>query len=152
MDHMRIWVLKSDSSGFRWGGTRDKPASYANGMWSMKERDNHINFLELKAGFLTLQDLCGMDRNCHIRLYKDNTVAVTCITKMGGKISHLNELTRQIWLWCIDRNIIWRDPKILRPIFSQERVTKTLKGPFIMKSFKKSKIILVFVILIYLHL
>ena len=71
----------------------------------MKDRDKHINFLELKAGFLTLQDLSGMERNCHIRLYMDNTVAVTYITKMGGKISHLNELTRQIWLWCIDRNI-----------------------------------------------
>ena len=80
------------------GGTRDKLASYANGMWSMKDRDNHINILELKSGFLTLQDLCGMERNCYIRLYMDNTVAVTYITNMGRKMSHLNELTRLIWL------------------------------------------------------
>ena len=35
----------------------------------------------------------------------DNTVAVTYINKMGGKIKTLNDLTRQIWHWCIVKNI-----------------------------------------------
>ena len=90
----------------------------------------------------------------------DNAVAVTYTTNMGRKMSHLNELTRLIWLWCIDKNF-WLSfyhlagTKIRRSIFSQERVTETLNGAFLMQSFKKkkkSKIILVFVILIYLHL
>jgi hypothetical protein len=34
----------------------------------------------------------------------DNTVAVTYINKMGGKIKTLNNLTRQIWHWCIVKN------------------------------------------------
>ena len=78
------------------------------------------------------------------------------VYKKNGGISHLNELTREIWLWGIDRNI-WLssyhwEPNIRRPTFSQERVTKTLNGAFITETLKKSKIILVFVILIYSHL
>jgi len=35
----------------------------------------------------------------------DNTVAVTYINKMGGKIENLNDLTKNIWIWCMNKNI-----------------------------------------------
>lgn len=35
----------------------------------------------------------------------DNTVAVTYVSKMGGKIESLNTLTTSIWKFCMDRNI-----------------------------------------------
>ena len=35
----------------------------------------------------------------------DNTVAVTYMNKMGGKIKTLNDLTRQSWHWCMAKNI-----------------------------------------------
>ena len=35
----------------------------------------------------------------------DNTVAVTYISKMGGKIESLNNLTFSIWKFCMNRNI-----------------------------------------------
>jgi hypothetical protein len=36
----------------------------------------------------------------------DNTVAVTYMNEMGGKIKTLNDLTSQIWQWCMAK-IIW---------------------------------------------
>ncbi|XP_062609256.1 uncharacterized protein LOC134271003 [Saccostrea cucullata] len=44
-------------------------------------------------------------QNSHIRLCMDNSVAVSYVNKQGGKISTLNELARELWTWCIDRNI-----------------------------------------------
>lgn len=30
---------------------------------------------------------------------------MSCVNKQGGKISTLNDLARELWLWCIDRDI-----------------------------------------------
>lgn len=38
-------------------------------------------------------------------MFIDNTVALKYITKMGGRKPVLNELAKQIWHWCEDRNI-----------------------------------------------
>ncbi len=36
----------------------------------------------------------------------DNTTALTYINKFGGTVSpELNRLTKELWLWCLDRNI-----------------------------------------------
>lgn len=75
------------------------------GHWSYSEKQNHINYLELQAAFLTLQCFCSTLHNCNIQLFLDNTVAVAYLSNMGGKSHLLHELTRKIWLWCIVRNI-----------------------------------------------
>jgi len=41
----------------------------------------------------------------HIRTLIDNTTAVTYINKMGGMKENLNDITREIILWCKQRNI-----------------------------------------------
>ena len=63
----------------------------------------HINYLELLAGFYTLKGLVENLRDPHVRLCMDNTVAVSYVNKQGGKISALNDLTHELWLWCIRR-------------------------------------------------
>ena len=97
-------TLKSDSSLFGWGGVNEQTGNAINGTWENKT-DLHINILELLAGFNTLKGLCSHNKNVHIRLGMDNVVAVTYLNKQGGKIPTLNALTRDIWFWCIERNI-----------------------------------------------
>ena len=44
--------------------------------------------------------------NCHINIYIDNTTAVSYINAMGGTHSlECNKIAREIWTWCIQRNI-----------------------------------------------
>ena len=35
----------------------------------------------------------------------DNSVSVAYLNNFGGRTHPLNALARQIWLWCLDRNI-----------------------------------------------
>lgn len=98
-------VLLSDSSGFGWGGVNQTNNTTTSGHWSVEEKVEHINYLELKAGFLTLKALCANIRHAHIRLSMDNTVAVSYVNNMGGRKTKLNKLVRDIWFWCIDRHI-----------------------------------------------
>ena len=45
-------------------------------------------------------------KNCHINIYIDNTTAVSYINAMGGTHSlKCNKIAREIWTWCIQRNI-----------------------------------------------
>ena len=64
----------------------------------------HINYLELLAVFLALK--CFACNNARVCLKTDNTTAVAYINKMGGMGSPmLNALAREIWFWCLTRNI-----------------------------------------------
>ena len=72
----------------------------------MEEQGFHINYLELKAIWLGLKSLCNNSRQKHIRIQSDNTTAVAYINAMGGiKSADCNNMARQIWLWCIEREI-----------------------------------------------
>ncbi|CAG2216852.1 unnamed protein product [Mytilus edulis] len=98
-------ILKTDSSKTGWGGVVDNTQLQTKGFWSYEEQKLHINYLELKAAFLALKCFCSTKSDKHVRIYMDNMVAVTYIDKMGGRIQSLNTLTREIWQWCIHRNI-----------------------------------------------
>ena len=41
----------------------------------------------------------------HIQVNMDNSVSVAYLNKFGGRTHQLDALARQIWLWCLDRNI-----------------------------------------------
>ena len=41
----------------------------------------------------------------HVRIYLGNSVAVQYINHMGGRQTYLNNLTREIWQWCMKRNL-----------------------------------------------
>ena len=69
------------------------------------EKVCHINYLELKAAFLCLKHFCNNVNNEHIYVFLDNTVAPKYLSKMGGRKPQLNQLAKEIWLWCENRNI-----------------------------------------------
>ena len=97
-------TLTTDASMDGWGavfGTRS-----TGGLWTAQEAKHHINCLELLAVFLGLQAFCHSLHNTHIRLMIDNTTAVAVINHMGTCHSdNLNTLSKQLWLWCLSRNI-----------------------------------------------
>ena len=42
----------------------------------------------------------------HVKVYVDNAAAMGCLNKMGSsKSNKLNNLTKEVWEWCIKRNI-----------------------------------------------
>ena len=97
--------IESDSSGLGWGCHDVTNDVKMHGQWSYLEKMNHINYLELKAAFQALKTLCSHVTNEHIHLFLDNTTAIKYISKQGGRKEHLNDLAREIWLWCIGCNI-----------------------------------------------
>ena len=75
-------------------------------LWAAQEARNHINYLEVLAVFLGLQVFCHSLCNTHIQLMIDNTTAVAVINHMATCHSDvLNMLSKQLWLWCLSRNI-----------------------------------------------
>lgn len=96
-------TIYSDASLSGWGGVCN--GLTARGIWSHTEKQYHINYLEIFACFLVLKSLCSSKSDVHIRCMIDNTTAIAYVNKMGGTKQKCNEITKQLWLWCIDRNI-----------------------------------------------
>lgn len=96
--------IYSDASTTGWGIACGSESSH--GHWTESELNMHINSLELKAAFYGLRIFASKLRDCSILLRIDNTTAISYINRMGGiQHIHLNELARNIWQWCEDRNI-----------------------------------------------
>lgn len=54
----------------------------------------------------TLKSFCEDPHNLHVSLKIDNVTAITYINNMGASHSKArNIIARQLWLWCIERNI-----------------------------------------------
>ena len=98
-------VMTCDSSMTGWGAEIASEQKFTKGVWSAREQTLHINVLELKACKLGLMALAKDKTGVHIQILSDNTTTCSYINKFGGKKSELNELARQIWLWCIDKKI-----------------------------------------------
>ena len=98
-------IIESDSSMQGWGAINKTSHEIVSGFWSDKEKDAHINVLEMKAAYLALQQFCSSKEGIHIKLYLDNTVAIKYLNKMGGRKSLLNKLTKDIWGWCLKRRL-----------------------------------------------
>lgn len=97
-------MLKTDASNKGWGAHFESTST--GGCWLPTEATDHINCLELRAVWLGLQAFCSKCTDARIQLYIDNTTAVTYINKMGGSHSlACNKLARDIWLWCLPKNI-----------------------------------------------
>ena len=98
-------TIQTDSSGHGWGAFMPETGQKTGGHWSYIEQSAHINILELTAAFLALQSFCASKTNVHICLQMDNMVAVLYVNNMGGRKTELNALCKQIWNWCINRDI-----------------------------------------------
>ena len=75
------------------------------GNLSPTEQLEHINYLELLASFLRLKSFASQLRDIHIHIQTDNTTTVACLQNMGNMKSALHKLTKQVWMWCMTRNI-----------------------------------------------
>ena len=96
--------IQTDASAQGWGGVWREQRT--GGRWNQQEASHHINYLELLAVLLTIKALCGKCANLHIRVQCDNTTAVCYVNNMGGsKSPDCNSVARQIWDYCVERNI-----------------------------------------------
>lgn len=96
-------VIFTDSSLSGWGGVMSDIST--GGQWDSTEREEHINYLELKAVLLSLQSFCREMSSKHIRIRSDNTVTVVCINKQGSTKVLLNDMTREIWSFAMERSL-----------------------------------------------
>ena len=96
--------LETDASRTGWGAVCQDTRT--GGPWSEEEKMLHINCLELKAAFLAFKCFFKNRRSIHVLLKMDNTSAIAYINKMGGTVSPaLNNLNKEFWLWCMERDI-----------------------------------------------
>ena len=92
-------VLYTDASQKGWGAVRE--STRTNGLWSVEEGLQHINELELLAVLFGLRSLCNEVFDRDIKVMTDNSTTVACINKKGSTKSRCNDITREIWLWCL---------------------------------------------------
>ena len=70
------------------------------GKWTILEKRNHINTLELKAIWLALREVPELVQGKTIAVFGDNTTALSYISKQGGTKSWtLFRLVEEIFLW-----------------------------------------------------
>ena len=94
--------LYTDASLSGWGAHRLE--HQARGVWSPTPR--HINWLELKAVILALQQFLPHVQNRHIIAMTDNMTVVAHINKQGGTHSReLFNLTKVLLLWADSHHI-----------------------------------------------
>ena len=76
------------------------------GGWTPEEANNHINYRQTKAVYLSLKSFLDKVSDKHVKVLIDNTTAVACITQMGTcHFKEINALVVEIWEWCIQHKI-----------------------------------------------
>jgi len=76
-------------------------------LWSQEERQSHINVLEMMAGTFAVKSFAKGKKNLRVHLKMDNTTAVAYVNHLGGtRSSLLVQKTKDLWTWCLDREII----------------------------------------------
>ena len=93
-------AIHTDASLLSWGGGATADNTSIGGRWSPEESQQHINVLELKAGYLAVQ---AFTRNrkpppAHIHLRMDITTAVAYLNQRGGTRSpSLSAIALELW-------------------------------------------------------
>ena len=91
------YVIYTDASETGWGA-HDGINGIIEGRWSDDEIHYHINVLELLAIELALKAFLKDSNKKHVKIFSDNTTAVTYINKKGGiKSLSCNEIAKRIW-------------------------------------------------------
>ena len=94
----------TDASTSGWGAHRGQAT--AGGRWTKKEKEDHINVLELKAVLFGLKSLCSKEDD-YVRVLTDNTTALAYVRNMGGVRSpQCNVVAREIWEW-LEQQELW---------------------------------------------
>lgn len=102
----------SDASRTGWGVFCKGRRSH--GHWNLNDLNLHINSLELMAAFFGLKCFANDKQGSNILLRIDNTTAIAYINRMrNSHFESLSTLTRELWLWCEQRNI-WISASYIR--------------------------------------
>ena len=97
-------VLVTDASNTGFGCVYQK--QIMSGVWSLEEKEMHINILELKAVLFGLKTFVKDLSNMHIRVRVDNMAALHILNNMGSiKNKKLNEIAKEIWSFATHRHI-----------------------------------------------
>lgn len=96
-------TVYSNASLTGWAGVFNSITT--GGQWTEDESQNHINYLEILACFLTLKAFCSQIKNCHVKTMIDNTTAISYINSMGGRSLTCNQISRELWVWCANHGI-----------------------------------------------
>ena len=103
--------LSTDASGEGWGAVYSESADSTvvestGGRWSIEEKQEHINVLELKAGLLGIKAFQLKLSNVHVKLTMDSTTAISYVSRMGGTHSQkCNVLAFEFWELCRKLNL-----------------------------------------------
>ena len=74
-------------------------------MWSKNDKTRHSNELELLAALFMLKSLGRDITESHVLIKIDNTTAFNYINHMGSRKEPCSSIARQIWEWCLTKNI-----------------------------------------------
>ena len=95
-------LVTTDASLTGWGATHD--GRTARGVWDSELRLSHINYLELLAVFLALQEFEQFLTGHHVLIRSDNTTTVSYINRQGGlRSARLCALAHRLLVWCDSR-------------------------------------------------
>jgi len=89
-------TLHCDASRLAWGGVMDGTVP-AQGMWRGRDRGRHINYLELMAVYLSLQQFGSELQNANLLLWEDNTTVVHVLSNRTTRSPELMHLLRKVW-------------------------------------------------------
>lgn len=97
-------IIFSDASLTGWGASCNGVP--ARGPWTTSDKYRHINELELWAAFFAVKSFAPHSKRISIRIFIDNTTAVSYINKCGGTRSRsLSRVAEEISFWCESRGI-----------------------------------------------
>ena len=98
------WDLTTESNASKQDWSVSCQGTNTEGTWTATEQLEHINYLEMKAAFLTLESFCTGRSSVSVLLLMDNVTAIAFLNKMIGNHSHsLSDLAKEVWIWCIKK-------------------------------------------------
>lgn len=98
-------VVQTDSSLLGWGAVLNGQS--IGGKWTEKERQLHINALEMLAILFAIKSFISVFRNKHVKVLTDSVTAVSYVNNFGGiKSTECDKISRDIWQYCIS-NQVW---------------------------------------------
>ena len=99
----------TDASSYGCGATlfhAGKCLCKSGGQWLNREKQQHINIIEVWAIQFAFFAFRTFIAHCYARLHYDNTTAIFYSKTFGGCHNTLiTYLNRKIWLWCIENKV-----------------------------------------------
>ena len=84
------------------GGGATSAGLSTGGMWTAKERELHINTLELMAANFAIKTFTKLRKVSSIHIQIDNTTALSYLVIMGGTRSKtLTQISKEIWQYLL---------------------------------------------------